>query len=53
MKTYQKTATGKLTMRFDNELKRLLIEELKSFKEKNRFLNGYNNQVTDKQLSAA
>jgi hypothetical protein len=37
MKTYTKTATGKLVTRFDNELKNLLIESLKSFRERKQF----------------
>jgi hypothetical protein len=37
MKTYTKTATSKLVTRFDNELKNLLIESLKSFRERKQF----------------
>ena len=35
MKTYNKPATSKLLARFDNELKQLLMEDLKVFLAKN------------------
>ena len=35
MKTYNKPATSKLLKRFDNELKQLLMEDLKVFRAKN------------------
>ncbi|MFD0752146.1 hypothetical protein ACFQZS_18475 [Mucilaginibacter calamicampi] len=35
MKTYNKPATSKLLKRFDNELKQLLMEDLKAFRAKN------------------
>ena len=45
MKTLQqKPATSKLLARFDQELKNLLMEDLKAFREKNRFVQGNNNQ---------
>lgn len=34
MKTYNKPATSKLLKRFDNELKQLLMEDLKVFRAK-------------------
>jgi hypothetical protein len=37
MKTYTKRTTSKLITRFDNELKNLLMEGLKSFREHNQF----------------
>ena len=43
MKTNQKPATSKLVARFDNELKQLLMEDLKAFRMKNQFYN--NNQA--------
>jgi len=46
MKTYKKPATSKLIARFDNQLKNLLMEDLKAFKMKNQFY--YNNQVSVK-----
>lgn len=53
MKTYKKPATSKLVARFDNELKNLLMEDLRSFKEKNQFTTS-NHQVSAQQtLSAA
>ena len=39
MKTLQKPATSKLVARFDNELKTLLMEDLKAFRERNQFCN--------------
>ena len=45
MKTLQqKPATSKLIARFDQELKNILMEDLKAFREKNRFVYGNNNQ---------
>jgi hypothetical protein len=38
MKAYNKPATSKLVTRFDNELKNLLMEDLKAFREPNQFL---------------
>ncbi len=35
MKTYNKPATSKLLARFENELMRLLIEDLKAYRAKN------------------
>ncbi len=35
MKTYNKPAASKLLKRFDNELKQLLMEDLKVFRGKN------------------
>jgi hypothetical protein len=46
MKTYQKPATSKLTVRFDTELRNILMEDLKAFKARNQFY--YNNQVSVK-----
>lgn len=50
MKTY-KTATSKLVARFDNELKNLLMEDLKAFKDRTQFTS--NKQKAVQQLSAA
>jgi len=45
MKTLQqKPATSKLITRFDQELKQLLMEDLKAFRTKNQFVTGTNNQ---------
>ena len=47
MKTLQqKPATSKLLKRYDNELKNLLMADLKSIKEKGLFTR--NNQATNK-----
>ena len=43
MKNYKKPAASKLLTRFDNELRNLLMEDLKVFKEKNQFKG--NNQA--------
>ncbi|WP_158288297.1 hypothetical protein [Mucilaginibacter psychrotolerans] len=52
MKTYQKPATSKLFARFDNELKNLLMEDLKALREKGLFTTR-NNQAAQQTLSAA
>jgi hypothetical protein len=52
MKTYQKPASSKLVARFDNELRDLIMSDLKAFKVKNQFLSN-NSQAIEKQLSAA
>jgi hypothetical protein len=44
MKTYKKPATSKLVARFDNELRSLLMADLKAIKEKGLFTR--NNQAT-------
>jgi hypothetical protein len=44
MKTYKKPATSKLVTRFDNDLKNLLMEDLKAFKERSQFTTR-NNQA--------
>ena len=49
MKTYNKPATSKLLIRFDNELKQLLMEDLKVFRGKN---HQSNNQPALQQQAA-
>ena len=39
MKTYNKPAASKLLVRFDNELKNILMNDLKSFMDRNQFLS--------------
>jgi len=51
MKTYKATSTSKLVARFDAELKKLLMEDLKAFSERNKFTN--NQAVKQQQLKAA
>ena len=46
MKTAKQPATSKLVTRFDNELRNLLMEDLKVFREKNQFKS--NNQAVKK-----
>ena len=53
MKAYKKPATSKLVARFDNELKNLLMEDLRSFREKNQFTPRNNQEATQHALSAA
>jgi hypothetical protein len=38
MKAYNEPAASKMIMRFDNELKRLLANDLKTFMSRNPFL---------------
>ncbi len=52
MKTYNKPATSKLAARFDNELKAILMEDLKAYRERNQFVTS-NKQAAVRQLSAA
>jgi hypothetical protein len=52
MKAYNQPSTSKLVARFDNELKNILMEDLKSFKAKRQFLIS-NTQATIQTLSAA
>jgi hypothetical protein len=52
MKTYNKPATSKLVARFDNELKALLMDDLKAYRERNQFITS-NKQAAVRQLSAA
>lgn len=50
MKTYnKKPATSKLLIRFDNELKALLMADLRAFREKGQFTS--NNQATAQQAA--
>ncbi len=52
MKTYNKPSTSKLVARFDNELKNLLMEDIKAFRERNKFVTS-NKQVAAQQQSVA
>lgn len=53
MKTYNKPATSKLVARFDNELRNLLMEDLKAFKEKNKFYTRNQQDTVRQTMSAA
>ena len=53
MKTYNKPATSKLVARFDNELMNLLMEDLRSFREKTQFTSSNKQNAAQQQLSAA
>ncbi|WP_186292596.1 hypothetical protein [Mucilaginibacter corticis] len=49
MKASQKPATSKLLIRYDNELKNLLMADLKAFKKRGQFTS--NNQATAQQAA--
>ena len=49
MKSYNKPATSKLLVRFDNQLKQLLMEDVKVFRAKNLQSN---NQLALQQQAA-
>jgi hypothetical protein len=53
MKAFNKPAASKLVTRFDNELKNLLMEDLKAFKERNQFSLRNKQATAQQQLSAA
>ena len=53
MKTYNRTAPSKLLIRFDNELKNLLSNDLLLFLEKNRFSISKTRAVIPSTLSVA
>ncbi|MDB5006905.1 MAG: hypothetical protein JWQ84_370 [Mucilaginibacter sp.] len=53
MKTYKKPAASKLLIRFDNELKNLLANDLKSFMERNPFLASKKQAMAQHTLSVA
>jgi len=53
MKTYKKPATSKLVARFDNELMNLLMEDLRSFREKNQFATSNKQKTAQPMLSVA
>jgi len=53
MKTYNKPSTSKLVSRFDNELRNILMEDLKAFREKNKFVTSNKQAVAQQSLTAA
>jgi hypothetical protein len=53
MKTYKKPAVTKLLAKFDNELKSLLTNDLKSFMAKNPFLLSKKQAMEQQTLSVA
>jgi hypothetical protein len=53
MKTYNRPATSKLVAKFDNELKNILMEDLKAFRVKNRFTISNKQASVLQNLSAA
>ena len=52
MKAYKKPSTSKLVARFDEELKNILMEDLRSFRERNQFTN-IKKKAVQQSLSAA
>ncbi|HVW96368.1 MAG TPA: hypothetical protein VHA56_10420 [Mucilaginibacter sp.] len=53
MKTYNKTAPTKLIVKFDNELKNILANDLKSFLHRNPFLMRRLQEMAHNTLSVA
>jgi hypothetical protein len=53
MKTYKKSAASKLLTRFDNELKHLLSNDLKSFIANKSFLLSKKQAIIQQTLSVA
>lgn len=52
MKSYQNPSPSKLVKQFDNELKNILMEDLKAFKAKHPFFNRVKQELI-RDLSAA
>jgi hypothetical protein len=54
MKAYtNKPSTSKLVTRFDQELKKILMEDLRSYRAKTQFLNLIRQQPAQQALTAA
>ena len=53
METYGKPSTSKLVSNFDIDLKSILMNDLKAFKEKIQFLRSNNQATAQSNLSAA
>ncbi|EHQ29573.1 hypothetical protein [Mucilaginibacter paludis] len=54
MKTYKPTSVSKLVDRFDNELKRLLMEDLSAIRASQaKFINNIQQGIKTDSLSAA
>ena len=54
MKTYRKPSISKLVTRFDNELKSMLLEDLKNVKSaKDQLVDKIKQSINPKGLSAA
>jgi hypothetical protein len=54
MKTYSKPSISKLVTRFDNELKNMLLEDLKNVRSaKNQLIDTIKQSINTKGLSAA
>jgi hypothetical protein len=53
MKANNKTSTNRAIVRFDNELKNILMEDLRSFNAKCEFLKLINQQVPAHQTRRA
>jgi hypothetical protein len=53
MKTYTKPAISKLVASFDNKLKNILTEDLKTFRDKNKFIISNKQAPVQQKLKAA
>ncbi|HEY8784208.1 MAG TPA: hypothetical protein VIM16_21445 [Mucilaginibacter sp.] len=53
MKTHRKAAVSRLTIRFDNELKNILTNDLKLFMARNPFLTRNKQAIVQQTLSVA
>jgi len=53
MKTYNKPATSKLLARFDNELLNIIREDLKVFRDRNKFITSNKQATAQQNLTAA
>ena len=53
MKTYNRLSTSKLVAKFDNELRNILLEDLKAFRTKNKFTISNKQASVQQNLSAA
>jgi hypothetical protein len=53
MKTFNKPAVSKLIVRFDNELKNILTNDLNAFLDKNPFLKSKRQAAMQSTLSVA
>jgi len=53
MKTYTKPATSKLVARFDNELKNILMDDLKAFRDRNKFTTSNKQAPVHQTLTVA
>jgi hypothetical protein len=53
MENYKKPSTSKLAKRFDNELKSILMEDVKAYRNRTAFSSSNNQSAVPSTLSAA